>query len=163
MVLGRNIKQVVKKKYVASSKDKNDWLDFTKHLGNISPKAEDLSKENTEINKVPKLDLHGFSLNESNKIVKKFVTESFNRGFKKLLIVTGKGRRSKFYDNPYISEKLNMLRYSVPEFVRNDENLNNKIVEGNPDNIKTVNDIWKFSKNMWSQDSTWYLVDTSNK
>ena len=54
MVLGRNIKQVVKKKYVASSKDKNDWLDFTKHLGNISPKAEDLSKENTEINKVPK-------------------------------------------------------------------------------------------------------------
>ena len=38
---------------------------------------------------------------------------------------------------------------------------NNKIIEGNPDTIKTVNDVWKFSKNMWSQDPTWYLVDTS--
>ena len=35
--------------------------------------------------------------------------------------------------------------------------------EGNPDTIKTVNDIWRFAKNMWSQDPTWYLVDTSNK
>ena len=38
-----------------------------------------------------------------------------------------------------------------------------KVIEGNPDKIKTVNDIWKFSKNMWSQDPTWYLVDTSQK
>ena len=38
---------------------------------------------------------------------------------------------------------------------------NNQIIEGNPDTIKTVNDIWKFSKNMWSQDPTWYLVETS--
>jgi len=38
---------------------------------------------------------------------------------------------------------------------------NNQIIEGNPDTIKTVNDVWKFSKNMWSQDPTWYLVDTS--
>ena len=117
----------MKKKYIASSKDKKDWMDFVRHIGNISPKAADLSKGNTEINKVPKLDLHGFSLSESNKMVKKFVIESFNRGFKKLLIVTGKGRRSKLYDNPYVSEKLSMLRYSVPEFVKNNENLNNKI------------------------------------
>ncbi len=40
---------------------------------------------------------------------------------------------------------------------------NDKIKEGNPDVIKTVNDVWKFSKNMWSQDPTWYLVETSNK
>ena len=39
----------------------------------------------------------------------------------------------------------------------------NKVIEGNPDTIKTVNDVWKFSKNMWSQDPTWYLVETSNK
>ena len=38
-----------------------------------------------------------------------------------------------------------------------------KIIEGSPDTIKTVNDIWKFSKNMWSQDPTWYLVETSAK
>ena len=40
---------------------------------------------------------------------------------------------------------------------------NNQIIEGNPDTIKTVNDVWRFAKNMWSQDPTWYLVDTSSK
>ena len=59
--------------------------------------------------------------------MKKFIVESFDCGYKKLLIVTGKGSRSKSYDNPYISEKLSVLRYSVPEFIRNDENLDNKI------------------------------------
>ena len=38
---------------------------------------------------------------------------------------------------------------------------NNQIIQGNQDTIKTVNDVWKFSKNMWSQDPTWYLVETS--
>ena len=51
----------------------------------------------------------------------------------------------------------------VSEIVTCVKDKNNKIVEGNPDIIKTVNDVWKFSKNMWSQDPTWYLVDTSNK
>jgi len=128
LVLSGNIKQIVKKKYLASSKDRNDWLDFIKNIGNISPKLEDFSKINTDKIKVPKLDLHGFSLKESNQKVKKFITESFNLGYKKLIIVTGKGSRSKSYDNPYVSEKLSMLRYSVPEFIRNNEGLSDKIV-----------------------------------
>ena len=117
----------MKKKYVVSSKDKKDWIDFTKQISNISLKEADFSQNNTEINKVRKLDLHGFSLSESNKIVKKFVVESFDQGYKKLLIVTGKGLRSKSYDNPYISEKFSVLRYAVPEFINNDESLNNKV------------------------------------
>ena len=117
----------MKKKYVVSSKNKKDWIDFTKQINNISPKEADFSQNNTEINKVRKLDLHGFSLSESNKIVKKFVVESFDQGYKKLLIVTGKGLRSKSYDNPYISEKFSVLRYAVPEFINNDESLNNKV------------------------------------
>ena len=117
----------MKKKYVVSSKDKKDWIDFTKQISNISPKKADFLQNNTEINKVRKLDLHGFSLSESNKIVKKFVVESFDQGYKKLLIVTGKGLRSKSYDNPYISEKFSVLRYAVPEYINNDESLNNKV------------------------------------
>ena len=50
----------------------------------------------------------------------------------------------------------------VSEIITCVKDKNNKIVEGNPDSIKTVNDVWKFSKNMWSQDPTWYLVETSN-
>ena len=117
----------MKKKYVVSSKDKKDWIDFTKQISNISLKEADFLQNNTEINKARKLDLHGFSLSESNKIVKKFVVESFDQGYKKLLIVTGKGLRSKSYDNPYISEKFSVLRYAVPEFINNDESLNNKV------------------------------------
>ena len=117
----------MKKKYTASSIDKKDWIDFTKQIGDIKPKEADLFQENIQINKVAKLDLHGLSLKESNNKVKEFIIESSNRGYKKLLVITGKGLRSKSYSNPYVSEKLNVLRYSVPEFIKNDEDLKNKI------------------------------------
>jgi predicted lipid-binding transport protein (Tim44 family) len=51
----------------------------------------------------------------------------------------------------------------VSEIITCVKDKNNQIIEGNPETIKTVNDVWKFSKNMWSQDPTWYLVETSNK
>ena len=51
----------------------------------------------------------------------------------------------------------------VSEIITCVKDKNNKIIEGNPDTIKIVNDVWKFSKNMWSQDPTWYLVEASNK
>jgi len=51
----------------------------------------------------------------------------------------------------------------VSEIITCVKDSNNKIIEGNPDTIKTANDVWKFSKNMWSQDPTWYLVETTNK
>ena len=117
----------MKKKYFVTSKDKKDWAVFTKQMGNIRAKESDILKKNIETNKVKKLDLHGFSLIEANKIVKKFIIQSFNNGYKKLLIVTGKGLRSKSYNNPYLSEKLSVLKYAVPEYIKNDENLVNKI------------------------------------
>ena len=51
----------------------------------------------------------------------------------------------------------------VSEIITCVKDKNNQTVEGNPDTIKTVNDVWRFAKNMWSQDTTWYLVDTSSK
>ena len=51
----------------------------------------------------------------------------------------------------------------VSEIITCVKDKNNQIIEGNTDTIKTANDVWKFSKNMWSQDPTWYLVETSNK
>ena len=117
----------MKKKQFATSKDKKDWIRFTKQMGNVSVKESDLPRKNTEINKVQKLDLHGSSLVEANEMVKNFIIKSFNDGYKKLLVVTGKGSRSKSYDNPYLSEKLSTLKYSVPEYIKNDENLNKKI------------------------------------
>ena len=51
----------------------------------------------------------------------------------------------------------------VSEIITCVKDKDNKVIEGNPDTIKTVNDVWKFSKNMWSQNPTWYLVETTNK
>ena len=51
----------------------------------------------------------------------------------------------------------------VSEIITCVKDKNNQIIEGNPDMIKTAHDVWKFAKNMWSQNPTWYLVETSNK
>ena len=117
----------MKKKFFASSKDKKDWINFTKKMNNISSKEADNINKNPIIYKTRKIDLHGYSLIEANKVISKFIIDSFNKKLKKLLVVTGKGSRSKSYDNPYLSEKLSQLKYSIPEYIKNDENLN-KIV-----------------------------------
>ena len=149
MVLSWDITEIVKKKNFISSKDKKDWVAFTKQMGNIKAKESDLLKENIEVNKVKKLDLHGFSLIEANKIVKNFIINAFNSGYKKILIVTGKGLRSKSHDNPYLSEKLSVLKYSVREYIKNDENLANKINSISTADIKDGGDgaIYIFLKN----------------
>ena len=104
--------------------------------GNITAKESDFLQENIDINKIKKLDLHGYSLDEANKVVKNFIIKSFNYGYRKLLFVTGKGLRSKTQNNPYISEKLSFLKYSVPEYIKNDESLNQKISKISEASIK---------------------------
>ena len=95
----------MKKKYSATNKDKEDWFNFTKKLKSVYDKDIDLTKQNTKRNKIAKIDLHGISLDQANKIVKKFIEQSFELGYKKVLIITGKGSRSKIYDDPYRSKK----------------------------------------------------------
>ena len=117
----------MKKKFSVTAKDKKEWFAFTKKMEGISDKEANLQKQNIKTNKIRKLDLHGFSLVEANKIIEKFIIESFNREYKKLLIVTGKGLRSKSHDNPYLSEKLSVLKYAIPDYIKNDEDLKYKV------------------------------------
>ena len=139
----------MKKKFSVSSKDKIDWENFVNEMGDVSAKEIDSSSKNLKLNEVKKLDLHGFTLDQANISVEKFIIESFNKGYRKLLIVTGKGSRSKSYDNPYISKKLSVLRYSVPEFIKNNENLNSKIISISEADLKDGGDgaIYIFLKN----------------
>ena len=117
----------MKKKQAVTSKDKKDWSIFTKEMDNITDKESHFLKREIQNKKIRKLDLHGYSLDEANLKVKNFIIESFNNHYTKLLIVTGKGLRSKSPNNPYVSEKLSVLKYSVPEFIKNDKNLSEKI------------------------------------
>ena len=105
-------------------------------MGEINAKEDDLLDANIEIKKLRKLDLHGFSLSEANQKVEKFITESYKQDNTKLLIVTGKGLRSKSYDNPYLSEKLSVLKNSVPDFIINNQNLMSKVVRTSKADLK---------------------------
>ena len=139
----------MKKKIFPSNKDKQDWIQYTKKFGDLYDKESDLSINNKIINKTRKIDLHGYSLSDANTKVDRFINESFANGYKKLLIVTGKGLRSKVYDDPYRSEKMSVLRYSIPEFIRSNKNLSDKINKITIANVKDGGDgaMYIFLKN----------------
>ncbi len=113
----------MKKKQSVTSKDKKDWTTFTKSIGNLYDKDEKVTQIAKDTNRVRKLDLHGFSLLDANKAVKNFIIESFELGCKKILVVTGKGLRSKIDKDPYRSSKMSTLKNSIPEYIKNDTDL----------------------------------------
>ena len=119
----------MKKKKLITNKDKKDWFDFIQQSGKIYNKDKHVDNSYSNSTKITKLDLHGFSLKEANEIVKKFIFDSYNKNCKKLLIVTGKGLRSKVYNDPYRSEKMSVLKNSIPEYIKNDESLSDKIIK----------------------------------
>ena len=47
----------------------------------------------------------------------------FTENVKKLIIITGKGIHSDNEKNPYISKDLSILKYSVPEFIKKEDEL----------------------------------------
>ena len=102
-------------------------MDFTKNLGNLYDKDINFLKQNKKVNLTKKIDLHGTSLSEANTIVENLINDCFELGYKKLVIITGKGSRSKNFDNPYRSEKMSVLKYAVPEYIKNNLSLLSKI------------------------------------
>ena len=120
--------------YNISDKDKRDWNTFIKSEDKIPDK--DLEKTKVKVIESRSLDLHGHSLEQANKIIEAFINKSFKDGVKKLIIVTGKGLHSKNDADPYVSKDLSILRYSVPEFIKNNELLMKKIIEIKQANVK---------------------------
>ena len=75
------------------------------------------------------LDLHGYSLNEANTKVKNCINKFYEKGQRYIKIITGKGTRSKNIYDPYQSDSLSILKNSVPEFIKNNQELMNKILQ----------------------------------
>jgi len=69
------------------------------------------------------IDLHGYSLDEANKVIHNFILSCFEKNVGKIKVITGKGSRSKNKDNPYQSENLSILKYSVPEYINSNPRL----------------------------------------
>ena len=100
-----------------SDKDKKDWENFISKKEALPNKDNDI-KKNT-INKIKSIDLHGYSLDDANEAIKNFITESYKSGINKLIVVTGKGLHSENDKDPYVSKKLGILKYSIPEYIKN--------------------------------------------
>ena len=110
-----------------SDKDKKDWQNFLSKKEKLQDKDYFHSKDKST--KISEIDLHGFTLDEANKTVDRFINESYEKGINKIRIVTGKGLHSDNEKNPYISKDLSILRYSIPEYIKKNNDLMKLIIE----------------------------------
>ena len=104
-----------------SAKDKKAWENFISSDKKLPNK--DYKEQNLKFRETKSIDLHGHTLEEANKTVEKFIYKSFNEKINKLIVVTGKGLHSQNKKDPYVSKDLSILKYSVPEFIKNNKNL----------------------------------------
>ena len=104
-----------------SDKDKKDWESFLSNNEKLKNKDEKFIAKN--IYKSLTLDLHGYSLEDANKKIDNLIRSSYDQGTSKLVIVTGKGIHSQNKKDPYVSEDLGILKYSVPEYIKNNREL----------------------------------------
>ena len=111
-----------------SDKDKKDWENFLKNNEKI-PNKDFINKNNKRNKKLEKIDLHGYTIEEANKAVEQFIQKCFDENVAKIIVITGKGLRSKNVENPYLSKDLSILKYSVPEFIESNLNLAKMIIE----------------------------------
>ncbi len=110
-----------------SDKDKKDWLKFIESKDKIPDK--DIKNASSKNLKQKKIDLHGYSLDEANNLIKEFIQRSYEERINKIIVVTGKGLHSQNEKDPYVSKDFGILKYSVPEFIKSDKNLMNIINE----------------------------------
>ena len=104
-----------------SDKDKKDWEKFLSQEESLPNKDLNISRDKKIVSKL--CDLHGYSLDEANKKINDLIRNSYEAGISKLVIVTGKGLHSENEKNPYISKDLGILKYSVPEYIKNNREL----------------------------------------
>jgi DNA-nicking Smr family endonuclease len=109
-------------------KDKQDWENFLNNKEKI-PNKDFVRKKNIRYEKIKKIDLHGYTIEEANKTIEQFIQKCFDENVTKIIVITGKGLRSKNVENPYLSKNLSILKYSVPEFIENDKSLTPFIIE----------------------------------
>ena len=111
-----------------SDKDKQDWENFLENKEKIHNK-DFVNRKKIRHEKIKKIDLHGHTIEEANKTVEQLIQKCFDENVTKIIVITGKGLRSKNIENPYVSSDLSILKYSVPEFIENNENLTKMIIE----------------------------------
>ena len=133
MVFGWNNKSV-KKKNDLSSVDKKIWEEYIKSPTDIYDKEK---KVNSNARKDRfRFDLHGFTLDNANKKVREIILTCVKKKFKEILLITGKGLHSTTDSDIFVSKELSKLKFSVPEYLKNDSEVNNYILSISEANIQ---------------------------
>ncbi len=111
---------MIKKKYL-SKEDKKVWENYIKNPSDV------FDKDKSNLKKIKnqrfKFDLHGFTLDEANKKVKEIILNCVEKKYKEILLITGKGMHSSNVKDTYVSKDLGKLKFSVPNFIKTDEEL----------------------------------------
>ena len=114
------------KKSKGEDSDQKDWKNFLNNPLDIFDK-EKLENKNQKLLGRYKFDFHGYSIDHANKKVNELIPKCFEEGFKEILIITGKGTHSNQEENVYVSQEYNKLQNTIPEFIKNNQDLNSKI------------------------------------
>jgi len=116
---------VIKKKDL-SQKDKKVWENFIKDPFDIYDK--DIKDQKSSRKDRYKFDLHGFTLEDANKKVREILLSCIESKYNELLLITGKGIHSSNEKDAYVSKDYGKLKYSVPEFIKSNPELNKLII-----------------------------------
>ena len=118
-----------------SDKDKKDWKNFVESSEKLDNKDIDNLEQLNVSEKI--IDLHGYSLDEANKKIENFIEICYSKKVKKINVITGKGMRSKNLEDPYQSIDMSILKYSVPEYIKNNNELMKKIIRIDFDSVNS--------------------------
>ena len=110
-----------------TNKNKIDWENFLKSKEKLPNKDSKFQIKKTD--KTRAIDLHGYTLDGANKAIEEFINKAFLENVNKIIVVTGKGLHSEIEKDPYVSKDLGILKYSVPEYISNNNSLMNMINE----------------------------------
>ena len=101
-----------------SDQDKKDWKKFIHNNEKLENKDKEIQKDKKNFKKKT-IDLHGYTLENANKVISDFIDKCYSDDVKKIKVITGKGSRSKNKKDPYLSIDLSILKYSVPDYIKN--------------------------------------------
>jgi|TARA_B100000780_G_scaffold275185_1_gene241384 DNA-nicking Smr family endonuclease len=116
----------VKKKEDISDAEKKLWDEYTKNPKDLFDK--ELDKKILYQAERYRFDLHGLTLQEANTKVRELIIYCQENNFKEILLITGKGLHSNTDQNTYVSKQLSKLKFSVPEYIKSQKELSDKII-----------------------------------
>jgi len=116
----------VKKKEDLSNSDKAEWEKYLKNPKDIFDK-ELVEQKLFDPNSRFRFDLHGFTLLDANQKVQELIIHCQKKGFREILLITGKGLHSNTDKDTYVSKELSKLKFAVPEYINSQKELSDKI------------------------------------